>query len=215
MDAYNPNLATFVTQCIAENAKIIQSLFIHVSLDETDRKVQKAEYKEAKDEGKMGIGTQYGNSNGRVISMNLLNLAQAIKTMERLNTFSFILEPQRTEIHLAHAQLRRDDLHELLVALPMNCINIELDISEHPHTLGGHPNPFDTLRLLMPRLEILRFHPEIPTEITKSLAIDDSSGGTEYIAHKLHYVQAPQLFNRRHRRGKMNHIPVSQPPLNN
>ena len=63
------------------------------------------------------IGTQYGHSKGRVVSTNLLNLAQAIQTMERLNTFSFTLKPQKTEIHLAHAQLRRDDLHELLVAL--------------------------------------------------------------------------------------------------
>ena len=194
----NQNLAIFVAQCTPESAIFIRSLTIRVSVDRTNRKVEKAELKKAKDNGTMDefcrISTQYGNSKCLDLSTNLLNLVKAIKNMVQLTTFSFTIAPQdTTRPDLPHGQLRNDDLQELLEALPMTCVNVELDIAEHPSWLRGRLNLYDTLRRLMPRLRILRFHPELSGLRDELLVLEHRPGGTENPAHKLQYVQAPQL----------------------
>lgn len=85
-------------------------------------------------ENDMQTLTDYGSESARLLSNDLLNLRQTIRSMAKLNTLSFTTV---TGLHRSIVDwwLRQEHLSELLQALPKSYITVEFDTAGYDRPL--------------------------------------------------------------------------------
>ena len=133
------NMAAFIAQCTPEKTRLIRSISIYVVPEHLDEHAQYAEAERARASGEQTIlnrsdvVSRLEGLKDKLLSTNLTNLAQALKRMMRLETFSFTIKAAMQDDISNCSSVRRwsEDLQVLLKALPVTCVNLKLNIAKH------------------------------------------------------------------------------------